>query len=561
MVLDGMVNSSEGHGVLLRPLLSVCRNIRAAAILRFSKVLTIRLSSNPDEESELLSYWSIHFTRAKFPTHLFAQNLNFDLDIFDVFRGTALQELSRKPFAGITCPKVSTVTVAFTPMSRLPHMADILSSPQEIESNIRAFVRHIKGMAPLVKKVAMTLTASIVDIPLYSDELRGSLVRQIFQLAEDREYNVYYQPMSMALQPTGIREMIVSDKNGDDISELAMQLARRNASTLQFLGITFSRLKDISPLIKDSAGRPVQYPCLHKLRFANSPDLRISHYASFPGAVPFPVLRSLNITSEYFFGDETPFRGNAQTLERLDLDLNARAVSVLKAHRVFTPISHPRLGCVKLGQRGELTQTSFATDVEFLRFVLSVGATAPVREVYSMLGLRGLHSLVPVFGDHASIQVLGLPYSPLQLWDVLALIKALPLLSDLQTFFPSLGSLPAGVSEKQLPTYVRETCSPIGEHLRRWRIGTSGSSDMEVVAKCALLVALACPNLDYAAVPEMDRELLMAHMKEIITKDGFRQRAPRLRRLLFGGWRNTFTSVQKAKAIRAMARATAAQAE
>ncbi|KAJ2880245.1 hypothetical protein H4R27_004837 [Coemansia aciculifera] len=308
--------------------------------------------------------------------------------------------------------------------------------------------------------------------------------------------------MSMDLQPTGVCEMIITDMDGNDISELAMQLVRRNASTLYFLGMTFCGLNNIGPLIKDAEGRYTQYPRLHKLSLANSQSLDVVQRPAFPGAVPFPVLRNLTIRSEYYFGDDTPFRGNAGTLEYLELDLNARVVSVIKTRKVFTPSSYPKLHCVKL----------------------------------------------------------GLPYSPLRLWGVFVLINALPLLSDLHTYLPSVGLLPQGVSEKRLPAYVRETYSPLGEYLRRWRIGASPGADFESTAKCVLLLALACPNFDYAAVPEAGRELFMAHMREMISSNGFRQHEPRLRRLLFGGWRNRFFSVKVARTRRAIAAEAAAQA-
>ncbi|KAJ2809778.1 hypothetical protein GGI24_007149, partial [Coemansia furcata] len=173
-------------------------------------------------------------------------------------------------------------------MSKMPHFADIMSSPREIEANISAFVRHIKKLAPLMKKVALTLTASIVDIPLFNEKHRGSLVKQICQLATNVEYNVYYQPTSVAVQPTGVCEMIISDKDGSDITELTMQLAQRNASTLQFLAITFCRLRDISPLIKDTEGRYIQYPRLYKLRIADSQGPGVLQRPSFPNAIPFP---------------------------------------------------------------------------------------------------------------------------------------------------------------------------------------------------------------------------------------------------------------------------------
>ncbi|KAJ1818464.1 hypothetical protein LPJ60_004313, partial [Coemansia sp. RSA 2675] len=45
-------------------------------------------------------------------------------------------------------------------------------------------------------------------------------------------------------------------------------------------------------------------------------------------------------------------------------------------------------------------------------------------------------------------------------------------------------------------------------------------------------------------VPARDRELFMAHMKRMVATDGFRPYKERLRRLLFGGWKNDIPSVK-----------------
>ncbi|KAJ2743307.1 hypothetical protein GGI20_003845 [Coemansia sp. BCRC 34301] len=63
----------------------------------------------------------------------------------------------------------------------------------------------------------------------------------------------------------------------------------------------------------------------------------------------------------------------------------------------------------------------------------------------------------------------------------------------------------------------------------------------------SLLLALACPNLSYAAVPPKCRKLFMAHMDELIHTVVFRPYAVRLRRLLFGGWKNKFPGVRAAQ--------------
>ncbi|KAJ2741355.1 hypothetical protein GGI20_005250, partial [Coemansia sp. BCRC 34301] len=81
----------------------------------------------------------------------------------------------------------------------------------------------------------------------------------------------------------------------------------------------------------------------------------------------------------YPFGDDVLFRGNAATLERLALILDAKAVTMLREHKVFTPTSHPRLGVVDISFDDNFAPDVFATAAECMQFVLDIGPTAPVR--------------------------------------------------------------------------------------------------------------------------------------------------------------------------------------
>ncbi|KAJ2355869.1 hypothetical protein H4S02_012855, partial [Coemansia sp. RSA 2611] len=69
-------------------------------------------------------------------------------------------------------------------------------------------------------------------------------------------------------------------------------------------------------------------------------------------------------------------------------------------------------------------------------------------------------------------------------------------------------------------------------------------STIKKIVRCVLLLALVCPNFDYAAVDITNRDTIMAHMKRMITTDGFRPHALRLRRLLFGGYENEIPSLK-----------------
>ncbi|KAJ2886839.1 hypothetical protein H4R27_000371 [Coemansia aciculifera] len=273
-----------------------------------------------------------------------------------------------------------------------------------------------------------------------------------------------------------------------------------------------------------------------------------SQRPEFPGAVPFPSLWRLDIGYVYPFGDDMVFRGNAVTLESLILKPSPGTVRILKEYRVFTPVSHPRLQHVRVLLKPNSEPNIFASDVDYMRFVLSIGSSAPVRTMFDRLNNPGLQSILPVLGEHTCIQVLALGMLHLDLWEAIALVKALPLLSDLYTADPTI--VPWPVPMHKLPAHVIANYAPTGNRLRCWHFDINSDNGLKNVVRCVLLLALVCQNFDYADVGIIYIATFMSLMKRMVTTDGFRPHATRLRRLLFGGSRNEIPSVKTLEARR-----------
>ncbi|KAJ2822296.1 hypothetical protein FBU31_004633 [Coemansia sp. 'formosensis'] len=232
LVHDKVADGFEGHKALLLPLLSVCRNFRAAAVLRYCIICTLRLTPTSDLGGEKLCYWPTHLEQDDFPTHLYTQELNIDLDMEDICRGTALESLSRRPFSGCTFPKARTLTVSLLPISTMIYPAYRSPAPETIEKNISALIQRISIMAPVAKRAIIVVTPNSPDLPktTLGDMYLCNFVKQLCLLTDSVEYDVYCKPVFMEQQPTGICDMVHMDMNREDHSELVMQLARRNAS-------------------------------------------------------------------------------------------------------------------------------------------------------------------------------------------------------------------------------------------------------------------------------------------------------------------------------------------
>ncbi|KAJ2067095.1 hypothetical protein IW146_000754 [Coemansia sp. RSA 922] len=539
---DGVTNSSEEYAVLLMPLLSVCQDFRAAVIARYCKIHTLDLTRFLIHRSNNMTLWPKRLRGIGFPTHLHAQELDITLDTFSVYNGAALRELLREPHSDFSFPMVRSLKLTLTQATRKQRLLASVFTAEDVEPNIHSFVQRIRVMAPMTRRVCISLQSPAANEPEFAVQHFSSLVLQLHQLGNTIEHYYNHSPMRLEPPPTGICSLVHADWSADN-SDLLMQLARHNAPTLQTLDINVVEAGNVCELFLNVDGSYVQYPCLRVLKIQQKSGWFSPQKPTFPGAIPFPALRCLSFNSGYLFGDDMPFRGNAETLEYLYLDLSPGLIGVLQGSRVFTHNSHPKLQCVRLGLASDRTQALFDTDIAYMAFVLSIGPNASERELDHLLAVPPFSPLIPALGEYACIQVLLMPLMSMDLWDAIALVKALPLLSDLYTGSAKMGSLPSGISKHKLPAYVIANYAPAGERFRCWRLKLY-DVEFKIVAKCVLLLALVCPNFDYAAVPAENREVFMVNLKGIINSKAYIKHATRLRRLLFSGWKDEYPSAK-----------------
>ncbi|KAJ2811764.1 hypothetical protein FBU31_007713, partial [Coemansia sp. 'formosensis'] len=299
-----------------------------------------------------------------------------------------------------------------------------------------------------------------------------------------------------------IRDLARIDYMMDTHSSDMILLIRRSAQTLQFLDIDVGNT-DVSGCFSDpDGGGYLEFPSMHTLKICTTCNIEPSKKAVFKNIVLFPRLRRLSTIFENPFSDDVLFRGNADTLEFLDLELAPKTVSMLREYKVFTPTSHPNLKCVIIRSRTPYLPSAFSTVTNYMQFVLSIAPGAPVRVIPGLFKLpEDPMPALSMLGDHACIQTLSLPDTSLSLMEAIALIKSLPLLSDLHTWNLAIGELPQGINTATLPSYVRATYSQIGKRFRCWYVMTDGDTVVyyDEVATCMLLLALVCPNFDYVA--------------------------------------------------------------
>ncbi|KAJ2336879.1 hypothetical protein GGI00_000583 [Coemansia sp. RSA 2681] len=545
IVGDGIEVNSNEYRVLLRPLLGVCHALRAIAHPCYCSVFKLELAGQSYHEYAAqysqLGYFDLGYRVRNdlgYSTRHLAKELIIELDERGIYSGNTLPILSCMPNVDCAFPLVRIITFLVI-MDEEP--AIVLS---KAEDNICAFARRIKQLAPIARDIRVW-PQDFDRVPSIVSFYFGSLVTYLFQLGDRVAYLHYGESdLAMALLPDKISNLVRIKYSCQSNAMHIAQLVRQNAPTLQYVDIDSEQDIDISGLIQaaDSSSYVV-YPHLAALKLWGPSYYHEQQRPVFISAIPFPCLQSLSVGRDYPFGDDTFFRGNAATLKYLEMWVDSSAAAMLCRYNVFTPASHPKLWCVKIGDSDGPPPDSFATEAEAMRFYLSIAPNASVREIKGALtAAETVLAFAPALDSRsACIQVLSLPFVSLTLWDVVSLIKSLPLLSDLHSRYPSIGQLPTGVALSDLPAYMRSTYGSVGLRFRCWHLERARVRSFADIAMCTLLLALICPNFDYAVTEPDEREPFMEQMEEEIATDKFNQYAPRLRRLLFHGWQGCQT--------------------
>ncbi|KAJ2835042.1 hypothetical protein FBU31_001705 [Coemansia sp. 'formosensis'] len=548
---DGILPDSIGYRMLLKPLLWTCHNFRAVAYPCYCVLYKLGFVYNlGDEEDTDVTDNTDDSEYSKTPSdsapqvisdpsnaylgyptlHLFKE-LEIAIDEISIYSGTALQLLSCPPYDGCPFPQVRNLNLC---LSLTVDRRDRTTSSPEDKVNISAFVERIKEMVPLVSRICLEPDCTYVLNESNNLNL-NDLVSQLFRLATHIEYTgVDDSAVPVELQLEGIRDLVYIKytiaSNDDD----GVHLVRLNAPTLQSLDMEYMRGTDLAGLFQNAEGENVTYPYLHTLKLREIPSFHDSALSVSQGFVPFPSLRHIRIKGNYPFGDDTLFRGNAALLESVDMKLHGSQVDILRKYDLLTSTSLPKLKYAGI----DTLSITYPQTVEKLRLGLSIGIRAPVRKVYcSRLG----NELAPAFisvGNYAYIRVLVLPHVCLAIWDILDVIKSLPLLSDLHAVFPKLGTIPSGVALDDLPVHVVSTYAPMGEKFRCWNIDKRGYAVRYDSAKPMLMLALVCPNFVYSVSPSYVREGFKEELEAATALDMFKDYAPRLRHLLSHGWSN-----------------------
>ncbi|KAJ2859051.1 hypothetical protein GGH94_006311 [Coemansia aciculifera] len=295
------------------PILTACPDFASSVYTCIFRVYNIKLSDILDYDRSTPSSLQTSLGYARVSAHLYAKELKISVDVRGVYSGGALKVLSRRCFINHAFPMVRSIRFYLHLPSATEHQAFIAITSPDTDSSISTFVERIKHMAPMLKNISILLSPDD-NRPHSPAQQLNILAAQLSHLAVDIAYNIRHQSVILDQKLCRLRRLAYVIFDSNEGGEQIMHLARRSASTLQFLDILLTTNIDTTDLIHNNDGSYVQYLCLHALKLRGYHDSDVPRQPVFPGAVPFPSLWRLDIGSMNPFGDDTAFMGNAATL-------------------------------------------------------------------------------------------------------------------------------------------------------------------------------------------------------------------------------------------------------
>ncbi|KAJ2067316.1 hypothetical protein GGI08_001439 [Coemansia sp. S2] len=460
------------------------------------------------------------------------KELRLNVPISTIANGTAHQLLTEFMGEIGALPFVHKLHIRVTHHTSGPEYLEDVANSCAVE-----FAQLLKSITPSLKVIAVSCDSFTTDLSMDDIERNvtfdeGTLVVFIDSLGnisnnhgvlglEELSINKL-SSISIIPEISTLRLLYKSDQ------EMRINLVHKCANTLQYLHIGICNAKS---LVFDTNGHAVVYPSLHHLELYPGGHNTSIERVSVPNAVPFPILRTLNMSMLYPFADDVMFRGNCDTLVRLKMSIIYETVLMLNNSKPFESGYVNRRSVVVDGVWGDdsLAGIPGATMSKFMANL--VGSARRLQSDNTLL-VNTLASVVPQGHEFEFVKELDAYKAKLPLFNILRILQVLPSLVELRCGAFGLGPELAHIAVEDLPDHMASTYRDRGKNLQIWKLSVAHSSRDLHVSEYAMLLALACPTLHSVKLADIPLSDFKPRITDALQSGPYSKYASQLNRLL-----------------------------
>ncbi|KAJ2647347.1 hypothetical protein IWW40_004759 [Coemansia sp. RSA 1250] len=286
---------------------------------------------------------------------------------------------------------------------------------------------------------------------------------------------------------------------------LVAKLIHANARSLLTLKVQYHTSSDFQLLVTaaGSSSQPVVYPYLTRLVLSKDPQVIMAPMPVIEHQAPFPRLKFLQITFDYPFSDDLPFRSNGATLQFLCVVLDHRIIRHLSNCGAFYKARERALDHLVIGSsnHGSL-QTQNLKPIyrgfysRVLPYVRYFFIHSP-EDAYLML-----QSLPASSVQYDNLQLLSMLHTRIPFSQIVHILYTFPSLKTLICKYADMGDDFRDMSIQQVAAVLRSKYSPLSTSLQCLYIYDFDSNSVNMMAASVLMLADQCPYLNMVKFPK-----------------------------------------------------------
>ncbi|KAJ1891587.1 hypothetical protein LPJ66_006837 [Kickxella alabastrina] len=440
----------------------------------------------------------------------------------------SLEILERISGSNLVFPNVNRITIMFWDV-------DVSLTAEDLNKqfHFRKPVECIRQMVPSATDVKLSIFNPSLNAPQNMQALVSGLASGLSKGAKKLhiDWHGISSPASLDLHCfVGLNYM---QYNSTFHHKQFAQIIRQNALTLGELIIDLGAHFDVGQLAVDNYGHHVVYLNLHRLEIHIRENPASDAHSVPIDAIPFPSLRLLKTSTETLLGSDFLFRGNSKSLEHIDIPLDKSITSTIVNSALFGNDKASRLSHLTFEASSKSIREGHPLGMALIPFIVYMAPEVRVLHLGRIICSGELITSISVASCFGSLQILKLTAVLLELCDLIKLIRLLPRLSDLTTNAPWSTAVSQYGGFTGYLDYIHLLHYPLSNNFLCWHYqdDEAQASGIEI-ARCAVTLAVACPNFNYADVRYGSRESYKAQLEGFLGRDEFGPYAHQIKRLL-----------------------------
>ncbi|KAJ1812471.1 hypothetical protein LPJ75_003630, partial [Coemansia sp. RSA 2598] len=298
-------------------LTQVCHSWRSTMLQTLCRDYLLILSTSESCDIRGYRLWPVNEKCGRYPLDHFVKTVRLVIDYCMARSGYLLEKLMSEPYRDLVFSSATTLKLVFADCLE----CDFVEKHEDTEMAAK-YVTAIRKMVPNFENIVVESKSNHTGL----DGRVGSayqVLPGLFGQAKSRMFSMFDSAFMEYVDIPRCSNVTHLAFGGDIEDERIVQLVQANAQTLRILEMPHILNGNVAELLQSEDGSDQVFPELQKLHLRRKALGQTPRRVETTAAVVFPSLKWLCIDMSYPLDDDTFLRGNSDTLEYLEMQIDA----------------------------------------------------------------------------------------------------------------------------------------------------------------------------------------------------------------------------------------------